>query len=470
VYFSIRANDHIFIFARSERVEPYQRHPGKTPHELWYGKKPDVAHLRPFGCTAYARVPEEVIGGKLNDQSIKCVLLGYFGRDGYRLLDRSTGRIFRSRDVIFEEGVAHRTLDTGSLTAGEQLSDDEDHVTLSEPGLSNTPSIQDDERAQGLVPAHLSAPTIPITPIITPPATVETPVPRRSTRNTVPTRAINESRESEQHIGQARRDGEEWAKMVTINAFLTHLDDTAALLIDPENNWIPNSYTEAMTRPDLWKEPMDKEITNMHAHQVWTLVDRPSDIKPMQNRWTFANKYDVSGKLVGRKARLVAKGFTQIPGVDYFETYASVVRYELLRMNLAIAAAKDMETWQVDYVGAYLNANNQAPTYMEEPEGYKTNPGKVCRVTKALYGTMDGATNWFEALHEEMGELGYYQSKADPSVRSRHANGEVTITSTYTDDVTGISSMTVGAKVAREELGWKYEVKDLGEASCQGTT
>jgi Reverse transcriptase (RNA-dependent DNA polymerase) len=111
-------------------------------------------------------------------------------------------------------------------------------------------------------------------------------------------------------------------KIVTINAFLTHLDDTTALLIDPENNWIPNSYTEAMTHPDLWKEPMDKEIANMDMHQVWTLVDHLSDIKPMQNHWTFTNKYDINGKLVGRKVRLVTKGFMQIPGVDYFETYA----------------------------------------------------------------------------------------------------------------------------------------------------
>jgi len=83
-----------------------------------------------------------------------------------------------------------------------------------------------------------------------------------------------------------------------------------------------------------------------------------------------------------------------------------------------IAAAKDMEAWQVDYVGAYLNANNQAPTYMEQPEGYKGDPKKVFLVMKALYGTMDGAINWFDTLDEEMGELGYYQSKADPSVQS----------------------------------------------------
>ena len=33
------------------------------------------------------------------------------------------------------------------------------------------------------------------------------------------------------------------------------------------------------------------------------------------------------------------------------------------------------------------------------------------------------------------------------------------------DDVTGISSTMAGAELAREELGWKYEVKGLGEIS-----
>jgi len=63
-----------------------------------------------------------------------------------------------------------------------------------------------------------------------------------------------------------------------------------------------------------------------------------------------------------------------------------------------------METWKVGYVGAYLNANNKALTYMEEPEGCKTNPGKVCHVMKVLYGTMDGVMN-FQAPDQEMGEL-----------------------------------------------------------------
>ena len=30
---------------------------GKTPYENWYGRKPNLEHLRVFGCTAYAHVP-----------------------------------------------------------------------------------------------------------------------------------------------------------------------------------------------------------------------------------------------------------------------------------------------------------------------------------------------------------------------------------------------------------------------------
>ena len=50
----------------------------------------------------------------------------------------------------------------------------------------------------------------------------------------------------------------------------------------------------------------------------------------------FANEYDGDGRPITRKAKLVAKlGFTQIPGIDFYESYASAVRYESSRMNLA---------------------------------------------------------------------------------------------------------------------------------------
>ena len=184
----------------------------------------------------------------------------------------------------------------------------------------------------------------------------------------------------------------------------------------------------------------------------------------VKTRWIFANKYNGDGTLDAQNTRLITKGFAQIPGVDFYELYAFVIRYESLCMNLAIAAAMDMEAWQIDYVVAYLNAKPQATVHIELPEGAKVE-GKVRLLQKSLYGMMDGAANWWWTLDEDMKELGYCQLRADTAVRSHHEDGETTITSTYMDDTTRISTMKEGAEGAKAELGRKYKTKDLGEVS-----
>ena len=49
---------------------------GKTLYEAYHGKKPDVGHLRVFGCTAYAHVAKEE-RKKLDITARRCVLVGY---------------------------------------------------------------------------------------------------------------------------------------------------------------------------------------------------------------------------------------------------------------------------------------------------------------------------------------------------------------------------------------------------------
>jgi len=55
----------------------------------------------------YAHVPIDLNLSKLYPQLVKTALLEYFGQDGYKLLNRETRSIFRSWDVIFEEGTTH---------------------------------------------------------------------------------------------------------------------------------------------------------------------------------------------------------------------------------------------------------------------------------------------------------------------------------------------------------------------------
>ena len=76
---------------------------GKTPFQAWYGKKPNVYHLRVFGCSAYIHIPKDE-RNKLDPKAKKCTFSGYgTSRKGYRLYNWKTSRIIHSRDVVFNE-------------------------------------------------------------------------------------------------------------------------------------------------------------------------------------------------------------------------------------------------------------------------------------------------------------------------------------------------------------------------------
>lgn len=133
---------------------PSGRHPDRIPAEVWSGKRQDISHLRPFGCIAYAHVPKEHGGSKLDARSVKCILIGYHGRRSYRLWDPVEQKLVISRDVIFEEGVGHRTLpaegaditifDEDSMADRVQLEEDAPPITDDAPSISDDPLIPDD--------------------------------------------------------------------------------------------------------------------------------------------------------------------------------------------------------------------------------------------------------------------------------------------------------------------------------------
>jgi hypothetical protein len=74
-----------------------------TLEEAWSGYKPSVAHMKYFGCTAYAHVPKEK-RRKLDDKSVKCIFIKYsIETRSYRLFDHQAKKVIISRDVVFDE-------------------------------------------------------------------------------------------------------------------------------------------------------------------------------------------------------------------------------------------------------------------------------------------------------------------------------------------------------------------------------
>jgi hypothetical protein len=76
----------------------------KTPHEAFYGRKPDVSHLRQLGCKAYTLIPKEKRISKLQPVSQAGQLVGYStDRKAYRVLLDSSHTVVDTRDVSFVE-------------------------------------------------------------------------------------------------------------------------------------------------------------------------------------------------------------------------------------------------------------------------------------------------------------------------------------------------------------------------------
>ena len=108
------------------------------------------------------------------------------------------------------------------------------------------------------------------------------------------------------------------------------------------------------------------ELTTLHKAGTWELVEPPPGANIVRSKWVFKAKKDADGNIAHKKARLIAQGFSQIPSIDYFDTYAPVAHLTSIWMILALVAQNNMQIHQIDIKGAYLNGelNNNEVIYM----------------------------------------------------------------------------------------------------------
>lgn len=134
----------------------------------------------------------------------------------------------------------------------------------------------------------------------------------------------------------------------------------------------PRTYAEAMTRPEAeqYHTSACDEIQTLLDNGTWELALLPPGRKAIGCRWVFTIKRKSDGSFDRLKGRLVAKGFSQRPGFDYEETYASTVKWATLRAILAYAALEDLEIESIDISSAFLNGDIDAEVYMDQPEGF----------------------------------------------------------------------------------------------------
>ena len=95
----------------------------------------------------------------------------------------------------------------------------------------------------------------------------------------------------------------------------------------------------------------------------------PRGIKPIMEICSFKRKQYPDGTLNKHKARLCTHGGQQQWGINYWETYASVVNWVSVRFLLIISQLSGLETQVLDFVLTFPQAKLDVPVYMKIPPG-----------------------------------------------------------------------------------------------------
>ena len=131
---------------------------------------------------------------------------------------------------------------------------------------------------------------------------------------------------------------------------------------------------------------MDAEMKSLEDNDVWDLEPLPPGRKLVGSKWVYKVKTGGDGLVQKHKAKLVAQGFTQKFGTDYDETFCPVIRYESLRVLIALSVQYGLQLHQMDVTTAFLNGILEEEVYMKQPEGYEVQ-GKehlVCKLKRSI--------------------------------------------------------------------------------------
>lgn len=402
-----------------------------TPYEIVHGSKPDISHLRVFGCDAYIRVPPDTCK-KLDAKSVKGIFVGLASSAAYNIL-LPNWTLHKSKDVIFFEDSVLRTAPIQS-----QMPPD------------NTTEVTEDR----FNPAH-STLTLSTSQDSLPLAL------RKPKRSEHLKDAYNQSREQETTYAYMDNPEKAYGAMPNRRSIQGHL--------------IPLTIKEALAGPDSteWIKAGLHEINMLLQHDVWDEVPRPSDNHIIRGKWVFNIKDEPDGLVF--RARWVARGDFQLED-EYGELHASSGDFNVARILLAITVQDGSTLGAIDINSAYLHSDLvlASPIYVEYPTGFSpSSPGNVvCRLKRALYGLKQGARAWQDKFSSTLAMHNFKPLVSAPSTYWRSdAQGE-TLLATHVDDLLNKSKSLSGSAQSEHlrflsEIGshFKFSKKDLGSGA-----
>lgn len=191
---------------------------------------------------------------------------------------------------------------------------------------------------------------------------------------------------------------------------------------------------------------MQVEYTALIQNRTWSLVPHSRGANIVTGKWLFHHKFKAGGSLECYKARWVVRGFSQRPGVDFEETFSSVVKAATIHTVLSVAATRQWPVHQMDVNNAFLHRHLTEHVYCQQPVGFidANNPDHVCLLDQSLYDLKQGPRAWFARFATFIRTIGFHDSRSDPSLFTLHHDDGAAYLLLYVDDIIlAASSLTL---------------------------
>jgi hypothetical protein len=92
-------------------------------------------------------------------------------------------------------------------------------------------------------------------------------------------------------------------------------------------------------------------------------------------------------------------GSRQIQGIDYTESFATVVQWSTIRMVNTPAAVHNLKGKQIDFTQAFPHAKLKEDIYLRFTAGFEHKNEKLAlKLKRNLYGLVQASRNWFLKL------------------------------------------------------------------------